>query len=442
MIAPMSQSEKAVIGSMILDPSCIDVVLQYVKGSEYFTDPFLGTCYKTLVRMHKNNQKIDLVTLKDAQLGIKNQMTRLASLVSEVDYVSNVEEYAKIVRDYYARRRLNILVKNINAMNTEKYLTPTDVITEIENEIKKLGSIIGGEEEDSSMDKLVEKVWVEYYKKKEKDSIGIIPTGFYDLDAIINGLEKGENIILAARPGMGKTSFALNIALNIAKNDKRVLIISLEMSKERLASRLLCLEGKIDVTRFKRGELQDDEYDRMARSATVVSKLPIIMLDKINNTIDIRSAIAKYSARDGLDLVIIDYLQLITDKIRGNKSRANEVGEIAKSIQQMAHYYEVPIITLSQLNREVEKRNNKRPMLSDLYESGDIEASADKVLFIYRDEEYNPDSNKIGIAEILIAKQRDGRKGIVELLWIDYCMKFENLERQMVIKYPNGGGKS
>ncbi|MCM8820155.1 MAG: AAA family ATPase [Candidatus Omnitrophica bacterium] len=421
------KSEKAVIGSMLLDPSCIDLVKKYIRDSSYFKNFILGEAFSTIIKMHEEKKNIDLITVSDT-IGI-NKAVVLADALNETVTSAHAEEYARIIRDYYVRKVLAEKLKSINPFDEKKYLTPLDVVTKIEKETKLVSALLE-ETEEVNLETLVGEVYDDFYKTgEEKQMKNLIPTGFIDLDKIILGLERGENIVIAGRPGMGKTALALNIALNVAKKGYNVLIFSLEMSARRLIARLLCMEGRIDTIRFKEKSLYEEEHERLAKAVAVVSNLPLKIIEKVNKTIDIRSIIAKHTAKKDIGLVIIDFLQLIKDQSIKGRTRANEVGDIAKAIQDMAHFYDVPIILISQLNRECEKRPDKRPKQIDLYESGDIEASADKILALYRDEEYNPDTKDKGIAEVGVLKHRDGSKGMVKLAWLGYCTKFENLVR-------------
>ena len=420
------KSEKAIIGSILLDPDCIDLVKKYVQG-EYFKNPILGEAFTIIVNMHEEKRDIDLVTVSDV-VGIK-KAALLADVLNETVTSAHAEEYAKIVRDYYVRRTLAGKMKSINPLDEKKYPTPLDVITQVEKETK-LASALLEETEEVSLETLVGEVYDELYETEGgKQSKDLIPTGFIDLDKIILGIEKGEIIIIAGRPAMGKTSLALNISLNVAKKGVGVLIFSLEMSAKRLIARLLCMEGRIDTNRFKEKTLYEEEHERLAKAVGVIPNLPLKIVEKVNKTVDIRSVIAKHTAREDIGLVVIDYLQLIRDQSARGRSRANEVGDIAKTVQTMAHYYNVPVILLSQLRRECEDRPNKRPRLTDLYESGDIEAAADKVLALYRDEVYDAGTKDKGIAEIGVLKHRDGPTGMAKLAFFDYCTRFENLAR-------------
>ena len=420
------RSEGAVVGSMILDPRCIEVARYYIKSPEYFRSSIYAEAYERIIDMHDKGDKIDLVTVCE-KFQETNKITVIAETVNSLIMASDhVEEYARIIRDRYVRRVMANKLRTIDPLSIKKYPVVLDVVNEMELLIKKAGEIVD-DIKDQTIEELVGEVYDEYYMGKEWLSNRIVPTGLYDLDKIIGGLEMGENIVIAARPGMGKTSLALNIAMNVAEQGKKAIIFSLEMDRRRLVRRMLCMRARIDSNSYREQNLTEDEHGRLAVAAEELSVMPIVIVDKINTTTEIRSITARHTIRGDVGVVFIDFLQLIRDPFLKGRSRANEVGEIAKSIQRIASNYSVPVVTLSQLNRDCEKRDDKRPKRTDLYESGDIEAAADKIIFIYRDEEYNPDTKDKGIAELFVDKQRDGEKGLCKLAWLGYCMRFDNL---------------
>lgn len=424
------KSEQGLIGSMIQDPECVDLIRKYVPSGEYFNNMLLGKVFDTVCRLYDEEAKIDLVTVVDSIP--KNMGHEIPDFLRNItDYVittAYAEDYAKIVRDYHARRKLQALLKNIKPMDTGKFKSPNDVLTTLDIGIKEIEGIIQENEEISTFD-LVKKCILNVAEMRDGNvNKNIIKTYFHDLDRIIYGIEKTENIILAARPAMGKTALALGIGLNVAKQGKTVIFFSLEMSKERLMGRLLCIEGKIDSKKIKTGKLDDEEVDRLSNAAEVVSRLPIHIYDDAFSILEMRAKIARLEARGEVGLVVIDYLQLIKSKQRF-QSRQVELGHYAYEIANLAKKYKTTTLTLSQLNREVEKRANKRPMLPDLYESGAIEAAADKILFLYRDEYYNDRTEDRGIAEVSVPKMRDGETGMCKLAWIGENFRFANLAR-------------
>lgn len=426
------KSEQAVIGSMIIDPECIDLVRRYIASGDYFKNTFLGEVFDVICKLQDEESKIDLVTVVDKMPKKKGNEIHdfLYEISNCIITTAHVEDYAKIVRDYHARRKLQFLLKYTNPMDVVKFANPEDILTELDSGIKEVESIIQ-DSDDISTFELVKKCIINVGNlQKNGVNLNITPTGFVDIDSIIIGLERTENIILAARPGMGKTAFALGLGLNVAKQGKTVVFFALEMSKERLMSRLLCIEGGIDSKKIKIGGLTDDEIDRLSDAADLISKLNIYIYDDIFTIQEVRSKIAKLEAREDICLVVIDYIQLI----KSNKRFANrqaELGSYAYAIAEIAKKYNTTTLTLSQLSRAIENRQNKRPVLTDLYESGAIEAAADKVLFLYRDEYYDENTKDKGIAEISAAKVRDGETGMCRLAWIGKYFRFANLARGM-----------
>ncbi|MDE7038016.1 MAG: replicative DNA helicase, partial [Lachnospiraceae bacterium] len=268
---------------------------------------------------------------------------------------------------------------------------------------------------------------------KMKGTVTGIPTGFIDLDYKLSGLQPSDLVLIAARPSMGKTAFVLNIAQYIAfKKNKSVAVFSLEMSKEQLVNRLFSLESQVDAQAIRTGNMKDSDWEKLIEGAGIIGKSRLIIDDTPGISIsELRSKCRKYKLEQGLDIVIIDYLQLMTGSVgRSSESRQQEISEISRSLKGLARELSVPVVALSQLSRAVEQRPDKRPMLSDLRESGAIEQDADVVMFIYRDEYYNKDSEFKKQAEIIIAKQRNGPVGTVNLAWLGEYTKFANLSRE------------
>ena len=268
---------------------------------------------------------------------------------------------------------------------------------------------------------------------RTKGSVTGIPTGFIDLDYKLSGLQPSDLVLVAARPSMGKTAFVLNIAQHVAfRQNKNVAIFSLEMSKEQLMNRLFSLEAHVDAQLIRTGNLKDTDWEKLIEGAGIIGKSNLIIDDTSGISVsELRSKCRKYKLEHGLDLVIIDYLQLMTGSVgRSNESRQQEISEISRSLKGIARELNVPVVALSQLSRAVEQRTDKRPMLSDLRESGAIEQDADVVMFIYRDDYYNPDSKDKNIAEIIIGKQRNGPIGTVRLAWIPQYTRFGNEARR------------
>jgi len=421
------KSEQAVIGSIIMEPDCIDLVKKYIPNGSYFINSNFGKVLDTVYKMNDEGQAIDLTTVFDT---IPEIADMLSEIMDAMVTTAHVEEYAKMVRDSYARRTLRGVLTSINPLDTKKYNTPLDVITEIEKGIGDIGQIIQNAEEMSTLDLV--NVCLDDIEKDMEQGINrnILPTGFVDLDRLLIGIELTENVILAARPSMGKTSLAQCIALNVAKNGEKVLFFSLEMSKKRLMNRLFSIEGRINSEKIRTRSFADGEYPKLLKAITTLSNLDFIIIDDAFNLSEIRSIVARHAASSNIGLVVIDYLQLLRESGRRFQNRQVELGYYANEIARMAKTYDTRTITLSQLSRAVENRDNKRPRLSDLYESGAIEAAADIVLFLYRDEYYNPDTEDKGIAEVGAAKTRDGAIGSCRLAWIGDYYLFGNLARE------------
>lgn len=421
------KSEQAVVGSIIMEPDCIDLVKKYIPDGSYFVDKGLGKVLDTVYKMYDDRQAIDLTTVYDAAPGVTDLLPKIMNAMVTT---AHTEEYAKMVRDSYARRTLKTLISSVNPLDTNKYNTPLDVIAEIEKNIRDVEQITQNAEEVSAFD-LVGTCLDDIEKDMEQGiNKNILSTGFADLDRILLGIELTENVILAARPSMGKTALSQCIALNMAKRGEKVLFFSLEMSKERLMNRLFSIEGKIDSEKIRTRRLSQDDYTSLINAVTTLSNLDLIIIDDAFNLSEIRSIVARHAAKGRVGLVVIDYLQLLRESGRRFQSRQTELSYYANEIARMSKTYSTRTITLSQLSRAVENRDNKKPRLSDLYESGAIEAAADVVLFLYRDEYYNPDSDSKGIAEIGIAKTRDGATGGCALAWFGNHYRFENLARE------------
>jgi replicative DNA helicase len=273
---------------------------------------------------------------------------------------------------------------------------------------------------------------IEAAGQKEGKVTGV-RTGFAGLDAMTAGLQAGDLIVVAGRPSMGKTAICLNMATYAALRDGRtVLFFSLEMGKEQLVRRMLCSEGRVDASRVRTGKLADDEWPRLIEAAGELSEAPIYVDDTAAmSALEVRAKARRLMSERGLDLVIIDYLQLMRGRGRAaQESREREISDISRSLKALAKELKVPVVALSQLNRELEKRQNKRPMLSDLRESGAIEQDADLILFVYREEHYDPDTDKVGVAEVIVGKQRNGPTGTVELRFTSEYTRFDNLARE------------
>ncbi|MDD6858473.1 replicative DNA helicase [Lachnospiraceae bacterium HCP1S3_C3] len=428
------EAERSVVGSMIMDSEAVITASEIVTKDDFYGKQY-GILFEAMVELYSDGKPIDLVTLQD-KLKEKNVPPELSSvefirdIVASVPTSTNVKSYAGIVKDKSTLRRLiktNEEIENMCYLGNE----PVDDIMELtEKKIFNLLQLKPGGDFVPIKDVVIEALEHIEQSSRMKGSVTGLPTGFTDLDVKTSGFHGSELILVAARPAMGKTAFVLNIAQYMAfRKNITVAIFSLEMPKEQLVNRLFSLESHVDSQKIRTGNLEDGDWENLIESAGVIGKSNLIIDDTGGITVsELRSKCRKYKLEHNLGIIIIDYLQLMSGGKR-TESRQNEVSEISRSLKALARELDVPIIALSQLSRAVEGREDKRPMLSDLRESGAIEQDADVVMFLYRDEYYNKDSDKKGIAEVIISKQRSGATGTVELVWLPQYTKFANKEK-------------
>ena len=428
------EAERSVVGSMIMDSEAVITASEIVTKDDFYGKQY-GILFEAMVELYSDGKPIDLVTLQD-KLKEKNVPPELSSvefirdIVASVPTSTNVKSYAGIVKDKSTLRRLiktNEEIENMCYLGNE----PVDDIMDLtEKKIFNLLQLKPGGDFVPIKDVVIEALEHIEQSSRMKGSVTGLPTGFTDLDVKTSGFHGSELILVAARPAMGKTAFVLNIAQYMAfRRNITVAIFSLEMPKEQLVNRLFSLESHVDSQKIRTGNLEDGDWENLIESAGVIGKSNLIIDDTGGITVsELRSKCRKYKLEHNLGIIIIDYLQLMSGGKR-TESRQNEVSEISRSLKALARELDVPIIALSQLSRAVEGREDKRPMLSDLRESGAIEQDADVVMFLYRDEYYNKDSDKKGIAEVIISKQRSGATGTVELVWLPQYTKFANKEK-------------
>jgi replicative DNA helicase len=439
LIPPYSQeAEQAVLGSILIDPAVIDKVSERLKASDFYRQAH-QKLFQVISELREAKQPIDLVTLT-AELQDRKMLDEIGGvpylneLTNAVPTAANVEYYARIVEEKAIRRRL---IRQANQMTAQAYEAENieEVLTTMQEQLQNIQDRAASTTKDRGLD--IKQIALEEYDELEyraaNPGISGIPTGFVDADRMLNGLNRSELIILAARPSMGKTAFALNIAQNIAIDaGKTAVIFSLEMSAKQLLRRMFSSIGNIDSHNIRTGQMRPDDWERLTNAISVISEAPIKIVEEAFSLDQIR-ADARRLKREGEDLgvIVIDYLQLIT--VEGNFSSANErISHISRSLKLLARELDVPVIALSQLSRAVEQRQDKRPMLSDLRDSGAIEQDADVVMFLYRDDYYNEDSEKPNIAELIIGKQRNGPVGKVELLFLKNYSKFLTLAKVQV----------
>lgn len=431
------EAERAVIGAMMLNADAIMVCSELLKSDEFYQQQY-GIIFDALVEMYKDGVGADLVTLQN-KLREKEVTPELYSveylgeLLASVPTSANVKFYAEIVHEKAVLRRL---IRVSEQVTKDCYMDSQPLEDILEDTEKSVFDVIqrrGGSEFEPIRDVVLRTLDSIEKAAKQKGNITGLETGFRDLDAKTAGLQKSDLILIAARPAMGKTAFVLNIAEYVAlHSNSTIALFSLEMSKEQLVKRMLAMNSMVDSQKIRTGDLEDDDWDKLVGSVRKIGNSNLVIDDTSGITAsELRSKCRKLKIEQGLDLVIIDYLQLMTGagKRKGD-SRQQEISDISRSLKVMARELNVPVIALSQLSRAVESRPDKRPMLSDLRESGAIEQDADIVMFIYRDEYYNPDSEKKGVAEVIVAKQRSGPTGPVELAWLSQYTKFGNLEYQ------------
>ncbi len=426
------EAEQAVLGSILIDSRCLMDIIGILRPEDFYLQQN-REIYETIYSMFNFSQTIDPVTVLDKmkELGVYHDDSRdyILQLMEITPTAANAVRYAGIVRDKAMLRGLADAASDISETVFNQVGTPAEIL---ENAEKKIYALRKGERGDSleHIGKTLHKVYDHLVELSQSDSaIPGLSTGMRDLDMKINGLNKSDLVLLAARPAMGKTAFALNVCLNVAKKyDKKVAMFSLEMSREQLAMRLLSIESFVDSQKMATGKLTDEEWTKLTMASAALSQTQIHVDD--NPSITVAEMNAKCRRIDNLGLVIIDYLQLMNGSGygKGGDSRVNVVSEISRSLKIMAKELNVPVICLSQLSRGPESRSDKRPMLSDLRESGAIEQDADAVLFLYRDEYYNENSEKKGIAECIISKNRHGEVGTVELQWLPEYQTFTDRE--------------
>ncbi|MHA6484496.1 replicative DNA helicase [Paenibacillus sp. strain BS8-2] len=432
------QAEHAVLGAILLDQAAYDVVDDMLQGGE-FSDAGHARIFRAMRQLRAEEQPLDLVTvtarLQDSEeLGKIGGVSYLAKLAESVPTAANVTHYAGRVQEMFLRRQAVDVALNL-LRNAGEEQDVKGFIAMAETAVSKLSDQTVPAREFVGMKQVLMQVWEEAEERFNAKDInrGVtgIPSGFDDLDRMTAGFQRNDLIIVAARPSVGKTAFALNIAQNVGVRAKEtVAIFSLEMSAAQLVQRMICAEGQIDGSRMRTGRFENDDWDRMTMAIGSLADAVIQIDDTPGITVnEIRAKCRRLKKERGLGMILIDYLQLIQGGGRRGANRQEEVSQISRTLKQIARELEVPVIALSQLSRGVEQRQDKRPMMSDLRESGAIEQDADIVAFLYRDDYYDKESEKKNIIEIIISKQRNGPVGTVELVFLKNFNKFVNLER-------------
>ena len=429
------EAEQAIIGSILTDKDAVIAAVEVLQEQDFYREDN-KIIYSAILNLYNRAEPIDIITLKSelksmGKFEAVGGLEYIVQLPDKVPTTSNVEQYIKIVEE---KSMLRALIKTADELITLGYDPTQEVEQVIDTAEKKIFQVMQKKNQkgySSIKDILVDTFTQLEQLYNQKESITGVPTGFVDLDYRTSGLHNSDLILVAARPAMGKSAFALNIATNAAVRAKvPVAIFSLEMSKEQMTNRILCSEAMVDSAKVRTGKIDDDEWAKLAATSGELSEAGIYIDDTPGISImEIRAKCRKMKLEKNIGLVVIDYLQLVQGSNKKGGSREQEIAEISRSLKILAKEIDVPVIALSQLSRAPEQRIDHRPMLSDLRESGSIEQDADIVMFLYRDDYYNEDTEKKNIAEVIIAKHRSGATGTVELLWLANYTKFANIER-------------
>lgn len=428
------EAEQSVIGSMLMDTEAIMAASDIITGEDFYQKQY-GILFDAIVELYNEGQPVDLITLQN-RLKQKDVPPEVASLEFAKDLLSsvytstNVRSYAKIVHDNAMLRKLirvNEDIANTCYLGKE---TVEDIFSDTEKRIFDILQQNTSGEFVPIKDVVLNALDKIEIASKKKGNVTGLPTGFIDLDYKTAGFQPSDLILIAARPSMGKTALVLNIAQYMAfKENITAAVFSLEMSKEQLVNRLLSLESRVDSQSIRTGNLSDEDWSKLIEGAGIIGSSNLIIDDTPGISVtELRSKCRKYKLEHNLGIIIIDYLQLMAGS-KHSESRQQEISDISRSLKAIARELNVPVVALSQLSRAVEQRPDHRPMLSDLRESGAIEQDADVVMFIYRDDYYNKDTAKPNVAEIIIAKQRNGAIGTIELAWLPQYTKFANMKK-------------
>ncbi|GAB7388518.1 replicative DNA helicase [Bacillaceae bacterium] len=429
------EAEQAVLGAIFLENETLATVLEII-GAEDFYRTAHQQIFRAMVDLAEQGEPVDLVTVtaelqKRKLLEEVGGVSYLTDLANAVPTAANAEYYARIVAEKSTLRRL---IRAATKIVRDGYAHEDDVERIISEAEKSIMEISQRQTHGGFVS--IKDVLLETYDRIEQISsrrgeVTGIPTGYVDLDRLTSGFHRSDLIIIAARPGVGKTAFALNLAQNVAaRAGETVAIFSLEMSASQLVSRMLCAEGNIEASKLRTGNLDEEDWQKLTMAIGTLAKAPIFIDDTAGITVwDIRTKCRRLKAEHGIGMVLIDYMQLIQGRGRG-ESRQQEISEISRSLKLLARELDCPVIALSQLSRAVEQRQDKRPMLSDLRESGSIEQDADVVAFLYREDYYDQESERKNIVEVIIGKQRNGPIGTVELVFLKEYNKFVSLDKR------------
>ena len=426
------EAEQSVIGSMLIDKTAIARVVEVLKGDDFYRDSH-KVIFNAIFELYQKDTPIDMITLLEhlrsaEKLEASGGITYISEISNSIPSTANLSSYIKIVDDKSVLRKL---IRASTEIMENCYNKQDDVEAVMDIAQQRVFNI--AERKNTSdfeaMNTVLERGFLEIERifNNKGETTGV-SSGFPELDDMTSGFQKGDMILIAARPSMGKTTFVLNLAQYAAlRGGKSIAVFSLEMSKEQLAYKLLCAEANVDMTKLRNGSLEDKDWENIAKASGPLAAAKIYIDDTAGTSvIDMRSKCRKLKMEHGIDMIIIDYLQLMSGS--NPENRQQEVSEISRSIKALAKEMQCPVISLSQLSRAPEQRADHRPMLSDLRESGSIEQDADLVMFLYRDEYYNKETEDKNVAECIIAKQRNGPVGTVKLAWIGQFSKFARLD--------------
>ena len=428
------EAEQAVLGSMLTDHDAVLSAIEALRDDAFYREDNKAI-FRAILGLYSKSQPIDIITVK-AELVENGDFERvggleyLASLPEKVPTTANVDRYIKIVDEKAMLRGLITTANDLVSLGYDETEDVDNLLDIAEKKVFDLSQKKNSKGYTPLSDVLNSSIARIEELAKNKGKLSGIPTGFAAYDRITAGLHNSDLMILAARPAMGKSAFAINMATNVAvKENRAVIIFSLEMSKDQVGNRILSSESMIDSNKIRTGQLDDKDWEKLASTIARISDAPIYIEDSSDiSMMEIRAKCRKLKMEKNIELVVIDYLQLIRGSGKKNINREQEIGEISRSLKIMAKELNVPVIALSQLSRGVEKREDKRPMMSDLRESGSIEQDADMVLFLHRDDYYNDNPETRNLAELIIAKFRSGSTGTVPLKWMPNYTKFGDLE--------------
>ncbi|GED67090.1 replicative DNA helicase [Brevibacillus reuszeri] len=436
------EAEQSVLGAVFLSKEALTTAIEVLRPEDFYKTAH-QRIFQTMVDLYEKGEPVDLVTvtadLQDHKLLDEvGGVTYITEIASSVPTAANIEYYAKIVEEKSLLRRLIHTATKIANDGYSREDDVTEIVADAEKYIMEIG-----QNRNSGGFQAIRDVLLETYERIEvlsqrRGDITGIPTGYTDLDKMTAGFQRSDLIILAARPSVGKTAFALNVAQNVAaRAGETVAIFSLEMGASQLVQRMICAEGNLDASRMRSGALEEDDWQKLTMAIGTLAKAPIYIDDTPGVTVqDIRAKCRRLQAERGLGMILIDYLQLIHGRGKGD-NRQQEVSEISRTLKGIARELNVPVIALSQLSRGVEQRQDKRPMMSDIRESGSIEQDADIVAFLYRDDYYDKETENKNVIEVIIAKQRNGPTGTVELAFLKEFNKFVSLDH----RFRNAAGQ-